>query len=190
MKIFLNVSVPLLLLASFNISANPIIGDTCGVPDREATLSSAAQCAYGSGNPDATDIVSYWGDTWTNEGELTSDDTNKYLTASSDVGWGAIPNNGDWSIAADFWTIYDSAVITMHIGNGAGDPDHFAWLMDSNSTSGTWSVADITGGTGKGGGLSNLKLWGAGTASVPEPSIIALFGLGLLGLGFARRRKA
>ena len=29
-----------------------------------------------------------------------------------------------------------------------------------------------------------------GGASVPEPSIIALFGLGLLGLGFARRRKA
>jgi hypothetical protein len=28
------------------------------------------------------------------------------------------------------------------------------------------------------------------TAQVPEPSIIALFGLGLLGLGFARRRKA
>ena len=26
-------------------------------------------------------------------------------------------------------------------------------------------------------------------AVVPEPSIVALFGLGLLGLGFARRRK-
>jgi len=29
-----------------------------------------------------------------------------------------------------------------------------------------------------------------GSSSVPEPSIVALFGLGLLGLGFARRRKA
>jgi hypothetical protein len=29
----------------------------------------------------------------------------------------------------------------------------------------------------------------AGSKSIPEPSLIALFGLGLLGLGFARRRK-
>jgi len=29
-----------------------------------------------------------------------------------------------------------------------------------------------------------------GTASVPEPSIIALFAAGLFGIGFARRRKA
>ena len=30
----------------------------------------------------------------------------------------------------------------------------------------------------------------ASLSKVPEPSIIALFGIGLLGLGFASRRKA
>ena len=30
----------------------------------------------------------------------------------------------------------------------------------------------------------------ASLAKVPEPSVIALFGIGLLGLGFATRRKA
>jgi len=36
---------------------------------------------------------------------------------------------------------------------------------------------------------SQNKSQGVVVANVPEPSIIALFGLGLLGLGFARRRR-
>ena len=37
-------------------------------------------------------------------------------------------------------------------------------------------------------GLDNISLM-VESAAVPEPSIIALFGLGLVGLGFARRRR-
>lgn len=37
--------------------------------------------------------------------------------------------------------------------------------------------------------MTNVAKWGASTAAVPEPAILALFGLGLTGLGFARRRK-
>jgi len=37
------------------------------------------------------------------------------------------------------------------------------------------------------GAISNVAIWGRQTVS--EPSIIALFGLGLFGLGFARRRS-
>jgi hypothetical protein len=60
------------------------------------------------------------------------------------------------------------------------------WLI-SNSTTGSNSVT--TSGVGSPFSSSakdvNFKL----ITNVPEPSIIALFGAGLLGLGFARRRK-
>ena len=49
--------------------------------------------------------------------------------------------------------MFDSAVISMHIGEGAGDPDHWAWLIADNDLSGTWSIDYISGGTGKGGGM-------------------------------------
>ena len=80
----------------------------------------------------------------------------------------------------------------MHIGNGGGDPDHWAWLLDANALSGTWSL-DYTyapNTSTKGGGLSNIRLWGVSGGSVPEPSTIVLLGLGILGLVLARRRKA
>jgi hypothetical protein len=51
------------------------------------------------------------------------------------------------------------------------------------------SIPEQGEGSGNGAG-SDVACLGGETTDIPEPSIIALFGLGLVGLGFARRRQS
>jgi hypothetical protein len=56
--------------------------------------------------------------------------------------------------------------------------DGWANFSDLDYYTGTWGIGMLlVGGTG------------GATSAVPEPSIIALFGLGLVGIGFARRKR-
>ena len=182
----------LLVVGISSASANPILGDTCGViPGRTAQLTGAAQCAHGIGNPDSADISGYYGSTWTNEGELTNSGTNDWFTVTS-ADWNTIPASGSYSINPLFWATYGQGVITMHVGGGQADPDHWAWLLTPGTLAGTFDMFKNPPTTGGGGGFSNLKLWGADNSipfkPLPEPGALGLLGLGLLGLTFSRRR--
>jgi len=179
----------IIMLASANSWGGAI---TCGGPDRYATLDSAEACAFGAGNPKADTIAGHFGadPAWEDAGELTADGTNKYLTAELTFGsWGSKPVAGNWYIDSSFWSSFDSAVISMHVGNGQGDPAHFAWLITPEQTSGTWRywISDLAIYS-NGGGLSNFRLWGQRAVDVAEPASIALLMLGLVGLGISRRR--
>lgn len=173
-----------LCFATFFSAANatPV---TCGSVEREASLDSSTQCVIGVGNPMVSDInagfTSVTG--WSNQGELTSNGTDQYLSANLISGmWGGSPIDGTWTIDDSFWDLFGQAVISMHVGNGGGDPDYFAWLIEEGQTMGTWEYEVLSG---NGGGLSNLKLWGADEADnteVPIPPMILLLGLSLAGL--------
>jgi hypothetical protein len=103
--------------------------------------------------------------------------------------WGEKDIEGTWTLIDDFWSWFDEAVFTVHVGGNPGEnPDDFgAFVIEWGELSGTWSFLQTTTASGGGGGLSNVSIW-TGPHKVPEPGILALFGLGLLGLGFARRK--
>jgi len=166
---------------------------------RTATLGSATAGFTGSGNATVTDINAGFAGMapWTERGSAAGADNSSgvlvagQLTVNVTSGaWGSKMASGTWTINnSSFWTSYADAAISLHVGNGRNvdEPDHFAWLIEQGQTSGTWSY---DGGSLRGGGLSNLKLYSSGTGSnVPDGgSSLALIGLAVASLGFLRRK--
>jgi len=181
------------LLAAAILFAAPLLSNAASIqlggPDRYATLGDATQGFTGSGNPLTGNINTLFGGSWTKEGDVNniSGLSDGYLTITMDGAWGGQPViTGTWTIADSFFDLYGSAVVSIHVGNGNGEPDFFAWLVTGKS--GTWSY---DANEGRGGGLSNLGLWGSGTPSrVPDGGTTAiLLGLSVIGFGLVARRQ-
>ena len=185
------------LVASIQVNAGLMsCNSTDGTVTRTWTFNSATACDSGGGNPnsssDITDLGgAFAGTTWTKEGDVTDGgDFSSLLDVGLTSGdWGGKDIEGTWTLVDDFWSWFDEAVFTVHVGGNPGsDPDDFgAFIIDVGELSGTWTFLQTTTSQGGGGGLSNVSIW-TGPHKVPEPGILALFGLGLLGLGFARRK--
>jgi hypothetical protein len=161
-------------------------------PERQMTLGDATACYFGtSTNPSAATVAGHLGGTWTNEGGVVGGPgTNDLLTIALTSGsFGSIPAAGTWAIAPAFWATYGRAAISVHVGQGGGNPDYWVFEILPGSLNGTWSLALLSG---TGGGLSNMKLWGSGAPNgqVPEPASMLLLGAGLVLVAARLRRRA
>lgn len=167
---------------------------------RTATLSSAmagaANSTTGSGNATVSNVETFFGGDWTERADGTGAGINGWLNIVVTTGmFGSNKVGGTWSITnAAFWTTYGMGAISMHVGNGGGEPDHFIWKLTQGTQAGSWSYD----GTGLGGGgLSNLKLYSTGTRAptggpnVPDGgTTLVSLGVALLGLGSMRKLLA
>ncbi len=144
-----------------------------------------------TGTVQAGTVSDRFGGTWLKEGELTAEGTNDLFTVALTSGtWGTGPTYGTWAIDASFWDTYGRAVISMHVGNGAGNPDWYLWEVTTNEVAGTFFYHRHAG---SGGGMSNLFLWGSGTPQrTPDSaSTVGMIGILLGGLAvFFRIRRS
>ena len=97
--------------------------------------------------------------------------------------------SGTFSFNVSLWSSYSNLIIVFKSGVGQADPDWAAFDLDPLTVGGSWNIYnDAEGGDQS---LSLASLYGLpGTTTVPDGgATLGLLGLGMLGLGYLRRRR-
>ena len=167
------------------ISSSNIIGLAAG---------QSATITVGLDNGVAGDVSQIW-----TASDLTSvsfDFNNGGLVTTFDSPWGGslssgvgnFTTNGSGTLTGVMSSWWDYGVGSDYTSSGI-PVTPVLWFLNGNNNVFTADGGRVSVSLTKVSGLTSAANWNK-VASVPEPSIIALFGLGLVGIGFARRRQS
>ena len=140
-------------------------------------------------------------------GNIGNGQNDDFLNGSAGSGWNDIgdgtwnqltqtkaESTGTFAFDSSLWDDWLTLAIGFKFGTGNQPDEWFVYELDEGVFSGNWTFVNTFG---TGGGLSHVEVYGMDRltppppppGSVPEPATLSLFGLSLLGLGFATRRR-
>ena len=96
---------------------------------------------------------------------------------------------GLWQIDDSVWDLYSDVMLVLQGGNGDTIPNTYVgYLLEEGEDWGAFLSPYMMGGRRQ--GISHLSIYLRGSNAVPEPTTLALIGIGLVGLAYMRRRRS
>jgi hypothetical protein len=121
------------------------------------------------------------------DGGLTGSDSGPYAGSYATWFYNSVGDPGNALLFYTGGPDIDCPSCYLAIKDGNSTPGYYFYDLSAWNGTETISMEDFWPGRGA---ISHISIWGrTTTTNVPEPSTMALLGLGLLAVGFAQRRR-